>query len=540
VKSHWYALLLVAGWPLAAAAMPPCDCSAPLLYVRFLAPPGVRITFYPGHTPVRSFPTPVTVGLRPGYVYRVKLSNFKDEPKLALYPSIEVRNTLSLPKVVRALDHPAPALISFEDVRDVLRGSMMTKVLVLEDPEQAIAEPSTPDQPIEVDAPASETLVRARLHGRPLAIVRMGEREMSEPELAACGIPGTISFPGDRILPPPAGPPHFAFGCLSLLDPFYGAKCPEGECLHDGGDGGAPAGIDRNGQLHGVDPSDTVAAYKDAYGQRHIAISNRVCICVPRFVIIRSELLPAGYESRVRLHAADIVQSQLNVRSRQPSEAAMQSEQLVGFRGRSRPGASITVEGPRRMNIVEFLGAYHLNIGTGESLGTEAMRKLTTEQRAELRQQMEFAKSIAESAHAAGVEQGLPGPQAVGRVEGVNVVSQLQEIRDFTSSCCEKPEIPPRPLYLYKWASARAGKVGDIVTFFLKYSNLGGKPITDVAVSDSLTGRLEYIPGTAKSGRDAVFTTEENKAGSVILHWEVSGVLPPGESGVVSFQARIR
>jgi hypothetical protein len=61
-----------------------------------------------------------------------------------------------------------------------------------------------------------------------------------------------------------------------------------------------------------------------------------------------------------------------------------------------------------------------------------------------------------------------------------------------------------------------------------------------VVVSDSLSGRLEYVPGTAKMDREAVFTTQQNEAGSLILRWEVGGRLMPGESGTVSFQARVR
>ena len=79
-----------------------------------------------------------------------------------------------------------------------------------------------------------------------------------------------------------------------------------------------------------------------------------------------------------------------------------------------------------------------------------------------------------------------------------------------------------------------------MVTFFLKFSNIGGKPITDVAVSDSLTGRLEYIPGSAKSDREAVFVTQDNDAGSLILRWEIRDALPPGQKGIVTFQARVR
>jgi hypothetical protein len=61
-----------------------------------------------------------------------------------------------------------------------------------------------------------------------------------------------------------------------------------------------------------------------------------------------------------------------------------------------------------------------------------------------------------------------------------------------------------------------------------------------VVVNDSLTGRLEYVPGSAKSERDATFTTQENEAGSVILRWETSGNLLPGQTAIVTFQAKIR
>ncbi len=79
-----------------------------------------------------------------------------------------------------------------------------------------------------------------------------------------------------------------------------------------------------------------------------------------------------------------------------------------------------------------------------------------------------------------------------------------------------------------------------MVTFYLKYTNQGGLPITDIAVSDSLAGRFEYVPGSAHADRDAVFTTQPNEAGSLIVRWEVAGALPPGQSGTVSFQVRIR
>ena len=140
-----------------------------------------------------------------------------------------------------------------------------------------------------------------------------------------------------------------------------------------------------------------------------------------------------------------------------------------------------------------------------------------------------------------GVEQ-IVGTAALARVEGhTDVVSSTLETRDFTICCNEPHPVPPdKPLLLLKCADRQSAQPGDVVTFFLRYSNHGGRPLTDVAVSDSLSARLEYVAGSAQSDHDAVFTTEQNEAGSVILRWEISGRLLPDQSGVLRFQAKVR
>ena len=40
--------------------------------------------------------------------------------------------------------------------------------------------------------------------------------------------------------------------------------------------------------------------------------------------------------------------------------------------------------------------------------------------------------------------------------------------------------------------------------------------------------------------REAVFTTQPNEAGSQILRWQLSAPLQPGETGVITFQTKIR
>src|SRR5262249_16912928 len=127
--------------------------------------------------------------------------------------------------------------------------------------------------------------------------------------------------------------------------------------------------------------------------------------------------------------------------------------------------------------------------------------------------------------------QAFLGTTVSARYEGTKFVQVRLGPGDVTGVCRETPRLPDKPLCLQKWGDRCDAEVGHEVTFTLRYSNQGGRPITDVVVSDSLAGRLEYIPGSAQSSRNAVFTTSPNESGSLVLRWQLNGVLQPGESG---------
>src|SRR5437879_3300173 len=86
----------------------PAQAPSPLLYVRFLGPEGMHVTFFRGLTPPRDVAAPVTVGLRPGYLQRVQLSGIPDLPGVTLSPTLEVHGTLCLPPRLSPADYPAP------------------------------------------------------------------------------------------------------------------------------------------------------------------------------------------------------------------------------------------------------------------------------------------------------------------------------------------------------------------------------------------------------------------------------------------------
>src|SRR5262249_12736877 len=77
-------------------------------------------------------------------------------------------------------------------------------------------------------------------------------------------------------------------------DPILGPKKPLEEILPDGGDIGPRVGVGPEGELGGLDASDTAAQYRYGQSARRVTISNRVCLFSPRFVVLRAAFMPAG------------------------------------------------------------------------------------------------------------------------------------------------------------------------------------------------------------------------------------------------------
>jgi len=130
---------------------------------------------------------------------------------------------------------------------------------------------------------------------------------------------------------------------------------------------------------------------------------------------------------------------------------------------------------------------------------------------------------------------GMSRPAAVAQVLGVEVEGTYVEPEQLTAypTLC--------PLTVTKCVDPPGPKQqGEIVTVTIRYANTGTKAASDIVVSDSLSGRLEYIPGSAQSDRPSNFSTSENEVGSVVMRWELPGTILPGQSGTIKFKAKIR
>jgi uncharacterized repeat protein (TIGR01451 family) len=472
--------------PPQAIAQPPVvptpglpPTAAPLLYVRLVGPAGMTVTCYRGAA-AETRPAPLVLGLRPGYVQHLRLSGFPSFPDISFYPTLEVNGSLLLDSGVNPADYPATLEVTEDDCRAASRGELLVKVLLLERPERALPQAAPPGRALTLRVPAGrDPRAEARAYGRVLLIFRLGGRTWQEEELAARAVPQTLLLPGEKGLGIPPWPPQLPWACFPLFyDPRHGpASGQEEVCVPDGGDGGLPAGYDEEGHLRGLDPADTLAEYQDSLGQRRIVASNRICLCVPRFLVLVSAQQPAAQQA---LRRAEERRGSLQ-------EDAVQQEQM-----------------------------------------------LAQEQRQEL------AGELRSRAGASGIER-LQGPVIVGQLDGLAVTGAVR-LADSVSAACEPPPAAPadRPLLLIKWPDKCTALAGDLITFTLRYTNQGGRPISHIVISDSLAARYEYIPGSAHSDRPATFTTQANEAGSLILRWYIRQPLPPGESGTLRFQVRIR
>lgn len=473
-------LLLLAGTMLGAPPSPP-SAFAQVVHVRFEAPDGVRATWRPGTPAARTVDAPV--GLRPGYVHWAQLAGFAEEPNTTFDISIEVRETLFMPVTLNPADFPATIPVSADDLKRVLAGSMITKVVYVEDPLLAAPEASTPEQPLERDPNRGESAMEtARKLGRPLFFVRIGSRSLTAEELQSFDISGIVQFPGEP-LAPPAHPPILASRNFQWWDPVLGPKVPTEELLPDGGDIGPRVGIGPGGHLGNLDATDTAVEYRSG-GKLRAAISNRVCLFAPRFPVIREELAPAGYGVVL------------------PAVVAAQA---------AAPGINRTNLPPRT---------------TQADKAPAAVRKV----------EQPHATIVRTGLHELESYQG--GPLVLGLVEGVRVkatVVEPQTLLQYRDQCK-----PGDPLVLIKTLDPREAKPGDVVTFTIKIINYGSKPATDVVIADSLASRLEYVAGSSRGDRATTFTMQANEAGSAVLRWQLAGELPPGQSGIVQFQAKVR
>jgi hypothetical protein len=354
-------LALTVGQPVVPAVPPPTLPPAPVLFVKFKVPGTAKVTYYPGLDTATA--TNEAVALRPGYPFRLEVSDIPGHKNLKLYPSLEVRGTLVPRPGFEVWKHPVPLTLTERDIDRIVEGRLVMKYYYLENPDKAAAVSALPEEPLEFRADSeAEALKEARYRGRPMLVLRVGERPYTNEELKFENVPGTIIFSNTKTIPVPPIPPMYPFAGVIIYDPIIGARGASEECLKDGGDKKVPAGVGPDGKLRGLDPTDTVMQFVTPKGLAKVAPSNEVCICVPRFA---AQVIDIGFGAHHTLKipvAGHHLQPTSAMVAKTGTGVSIGAEQVSINVGATRPGGvqSLTSAGVIEHWITKPQGLYSL------------------------------------------------------------------------------------------------------------------------------------------------------------------------------------
>lgn len=481
----------------------------------------------------------LVAGMQLGSTYRLKVTNIPDHPGIELFPSIEVVNRLYPPDQM-VQQFPVVVELNYDDLASAAEGTFLVKVVYLENPESNKAQRHDGVHQPQFDvAPFEDVLDTADLLGRPMAIVRMGSRI----PLADSQEMLLDSAPIQPIqITEATGQPAQVFNLnqkYAEQDPSYVPQMSEPreghaelwnmEHIFDGGDRDivATVGQGDNWEVDGLETEDTVAHFDTLDGERVVVPSNRVSIYSPRFASVRKRvqiaasnaLLPAVTSGRTDVtHLA-----KMDVES----SAVTQHDQAMLARDASR------AEGMRQQERVAWANSAVKVITASGRVGAFEGTSLMQHGTLDGSEKAWLAKGQV----AAAVWGGAEGVKAIADFQEVNILYNAVNAGEIVES--HRPGNKPR-LRVIKVASQDAAQPGDVIEFTLRFDNLGDQTIGNVTLMDNLTGRLEFVEGSAKCDLKCKFYTQLNERGSTLLRWDIEQPLKVTEGGVISFQCTVR
>ncbi len=565
--------------------------------VRIRVPEQATVSYWNGGAFVpASHPAPV-LGLSIGPVARVQVSLVRPDRTLEIYPTIELVNRLTPPPGLENR-FPVEVVLTVDDLVQAGDGRLVTRVIYLENPETALPYRQTADNQAFIDLSEREDpLLSATRLGRPMAIVRLGSRVPSPDELDGsfvfggapiqefpqqffdpAGFPagslipneavgsgvqrtawnqeplaqpmpaavdggfyprdaqlqqGPLSYPDSICCPPPVAPAPCdpcglpAPGMAGCGDFRFSVPPPKDEFVCDGDDRNFEVLVDQNWNVYGLDTEDTVGHFDTLDGRRLVVPSNRVCIYSPRFAAVR-KIDSLGFEVRTdrtfQFRERDQLQlaagkdfSSTTLHQLMPGQN-IGADRASGLRDRTRGVLS---------DQVVLLKGLRGGLLAYQDLQFVRFGKFKASESSRLQLGMQSA-SVWE------INDGL---QVIGeRLQPVIVNDPLQVQELVTVKVGDGESL----LRVCKLASKIAAEPGEEVDFTIRFDNIGQSLIGNVTIIDSLTPRLEYVDGSAECSLEGNFRSERNEGESLVLRWEITEPVKPGEGGIIRFRCRLR
>lgn len=144
--------------------------------VEILAPSGAKVSLVEKGRFDKPLPAPRKAGLALGQVYRLRITDIPYEEGREVFPTIELIDRLHPPRG-QEVRFAIPIEFTQEDLEMALAGKYVTRVVYLEDPNNALPVSADKVGNESFDAlPGEDPLEVADRIGRPMAIIRLGGR----------------------------------------------------------------------------------------------------------------------------------------------------------------------------------------------------------------------------------------------------------------------------------------------------------------------------------------------------------------------------
>lgn len=336
-----------------------------------------------------------------------------------------------------------------------------------------------------------------------------------EPRVAIAP-PGTLPYPHGAncpTCPPPYAPP---------MPPEYVGD----EYICDGGDRGLPIHYDTLG-MQGLETEDTVAEFVDHNGESGLRISNKTCIYAPRFAAVRAATQPVTDFGIDRALGHFDERRIAGLETKVVLDEKIHSDELQGVLMRARASGIESGQTDHEVNLPQKANV-HAKLGNAfEDFAFVRDGQLDDVSLAVIGEAIQAAGEWTRSQSPIIAAKDLAGQEVTARFIA----------EDFTAY---EDRRTPGDLRIVKLADRSTAKPGDIVTFTVRFDNVGERELHDVRIVDNLTPRLEFIDGSVDSNLAGEVEPRDNGEGSVILSFFFGEPLPGGEGGWVSFQCRVR
>ena len=344
------------------------------------------------------------------------------------------------------------------------------------------------------------------------------------------------STPGTATTFHPAAPrlPTGQPGCPIPLDATIAAspvaQAYPDEYIFDGGDRDHPVHY-YGGEMEGLDTEDTVAEFKDHLGKNHVQPSNRVAVYAPRFGAVETV---SGLKMDIKLDKAigsDNLSGFGSLHEERGLDEHVRNSVASGFATRRSASGMDTAQPPHATERVDNIASTNKVDQSLMAHNRTGFGRLETSDTEELTIQI-----LKPSTSAADTN-----------------IAQRQTIKQATLTYSTfKPAATvgmekggrKGQILITKEASPLIAQQGDIVTFEIHFSNPGDYNVQEVRIIDNLTPRLIYVDGTGEiqvvDNGGGSLTVVPNKEGSQTLIFELDEPLRGGESGSITFQAKVR